>query len=231
MAENTNKICANQYTVKRGDSFYLISHRLGIPLRSLLEANPTINPARLMIGDVLCIPMEETNQHVPQTPVTPTPVTPTPVTPSETQAETQEETPAPAPSETPAETTPEPAPEAPAETTPAPATTPPCPESVQVTVTQGQTLSDIQLEHNINLHTLELANPSQDLSNLATGQVLCVPGINLACALPDTYCIADGESLESVAVKYNLPLASLLRANPCLAPGDFTSGTCIALPK
>ena len=45
------KICAYEYTVKRGDSFYLIAHRLGIPLRDLLDANPEVNPARLTVGD------------------------------------------------------------------------------------------------------------------------------------------------------------------------------------
>ena len=54
-----DKICAYEYTVRRGDSFYLIAHRLGVPLRDLLEANSDVNPARLMVGDVLCIPMEE----------------------------------------------------------------------------------------------------------------------------------------------------------------------------
>ena len=52
-----DKICAYEYTVKRGDSFYLIAHRLGVPLRDLLAANAQVNPARLMVGDVLCIPL------------------------------------------------------------------------------------------------------------------------------------------------------------------------------
>ena len=43
------------YTVRRGDSFYLIAHRLGLPLRDLLDANPDVNPARLKVGDVLRI--------------------------------------------------------------------------------------------------------------------------------------------------------------------------------
>lgn len=42
-----------------GDSFYLIAHKLGVPLRDLLAANRDIHPARLMVGDVLCIPREE----------------------------------------------------------------------------------------------------------------------------------------------------------------------------
>ena len=53
-----DKVCAYEYTVRRGDSFYLIAHRLGVPLRDLLEANPDVNPARLMVGDVLSIPTD-----------------------------------------------------------------------------------------------------------------------------------------------------------------------------
>ena len=52
----TQRSCAYRYTVRRGDSFYLIAQRLNVQLRDLLEANPDIPPARLTIGDVLCIP-------------------------------------------------------------------------------------------------------------------------------------------------------------------------------
>ena len=55
----SERICAEEYVVKKGDSFYLISHKLGVPLRDLLAANRDIHPARLMVGDVLCIPREE----------------------------------------------------------------------------------------------------------------------------------------------------------------------------
>ena len=64
MASN-NRICAEEYVVKRGDSFYLIAHKLGVPLRDLLAANSSIHPARLMVGDVLCIPREEDDSPQP----------------------------------------------------------------------------------------------------------------------------------------------------------------------
>ena len=88
-----DKICAYEYTVKRGDSFYLIAHRLGVPLRDLLAANAQVNPARLMVGDVLCIPLEEDDkpQEEAETAPQPTP------TPEETAPEA-----APAPQTTPA---------------------------------------------------------------------------------------------------------------------------------
>ena len=67
-----DKVCGYEYTVRRGDSVYLIANRLGVPLRDLLEANSDINPARLMVGDVLCIPMEEDDApQVPEVPAVP----------------------------------------------------------------------------------------------------------------------------------------------------------------
>ncbi len=56
-----------QYTIKRGDSFYLIAQRYGIPLANILAANPGVDPARLQVGQVICVP---TGTPVP--PVVPT---------------------------------------------------------------------------------------------------------------------------------------------------------------
>lgn len=62
MSEMNGENCRARYTVKRGDSFYLIAHRMGVTLRDLLEANPDIPPSRLTVGDVLCIPYGQTVQ-------------------------------------------------------------------------------------------------------------------------------------------------------------------------
>ena len=202
MTQNpSNRRCAEEYTVKRGDSFYLIAHKLGVPLRDLLNANSDIHPARLMVGDVLCIPREEddspqngglggTPQPEPETPVVPTPE-----------------------------------PEAPENSGLS------CPVEEQVTVEPNQTAADLQLRGLISRHTLESANPGVDLDHLTAGQRLCVPTENIPCQLPETYTLAANETLESVAMRFNLPVASLLRSNPCLAPQDFEQGVCIILPS
>lgn len=44
------------YTIRRGDSFYLVAQRFGIPLSTLLEANPGVDPARLQVGQIICVP-------------------------------------------------------------------------------------------------------------------------------------------------------------------------------
>ena len=69
-----------------------------------------------------------------------------------------------------------------------------------------------------------------NLDQLTPGQVLCVPTENVPCDVPNSYTLAAGETLDTLAVKFNLPVGSLLRANPCLAPQDFEEGTSVVLP-
>lgn len=206
-----DKVCGYEYTVRRGDSFYLIANRLGIPLRDLLEANNDINPARLMVGDVLCIPMEEDDK--PQEPAPPeTPSIPEEIPPEELLPDESLDIPARPPEVAEDETS-------------------ICPESSRYTLLPGETAADIQLRADINRYTLQNANPTADLDSLTAGQVLCVPSVNRTCPTSSTYTLQAEDSLESVALRLNTSLSALLRANPCLAPSDFTAGRCIHVPQ
>ena len=280
---NTGK-CAEEYVVKRGDSFYLIAHKLGVPLRDLLAANRDIHPARLMVGDVLCVPREEDDS--PQTGGlggsqsggTTTQTTQSGGTTQTTQAtgmagtaQTTQATGTAQGSGTTsgtqttqatgmaqgtgttsgAQTTQATGTTSGAQTAQstgmaqttqptcmtgstgqtAPDTTLPCTEDEQWIVQKGQTVSDLQLRGLVSRHTLETANPGVDLENLSVGQTVCIPKDNVPCALPETYTLAATETLEAVAMRFNLPVASLLRANPCLAPQDFEGGVTVILPK
>ena len=195
------RICAEEYVVKRGDSFYLIAHKLGVPLRDLLAANRNIHPARLMVGDVLCIPREEDDSpdcgglggNTGDGGAT--------VPPADGTLPGQNTRPVPA-----------------------------CPIDQQYSVENGQTVEDIQLRNLLSRHTLQQANPGVNLDQLTPGQVLCVPTENVPCDVPNSYTLAAGETLDTLAVKFNLPVGSLLRANPCLAPQDFEEGTSVVLP-
>jgi len=196
----TNRNCASYYTVKRGDSFYLIAQRLGISLRDLLDANPTIPPSRLLVGDVLCIPASS-GQNPPNDDnnngcVCP----PCPETPSQPEQPEQPEQPY------------------------------VCPPNRRTVVQEGQTASDLQLRYDLSYYTLQTANANTDLEAIKGGDVVCIPESNLPCNLPSTVTLKENETLESIAVTYNLPIASLLRVNPCLAPEDFAQGVTIRLP-
>lgn len=205
---DTNSSCAYQYTVKRGDSFYLIAHRVGVSLRDLLDANPGIPPSRLTVGDVLCIPYGEEVQkpagdgnesgngnHDSVCP-------PCPETPEQPEQPEQPETPSNI-----------------------------CPPNRRTVVQEGQTASDLQLRYDLSYYTLQSANADKDLDALKSGDVVCIPENNLPCNLPTTVTLKENETLETIAVTYNLPIASLLRVNPCLAPEDFAAGVTIRLPN
>ena len=312
---NTGK-CAEEYVVKRGDSFYLIAHKLGVPLRDLLAANRDIHPARLMVGDVLCVPREEddspqtgglggsgttqTTQTTGTAPSTGTTQTTqatgaapstgmtqttqatgaapstgttqstqnTGTTPSTATTQTTQAT-GTAPSTGMTQTTQVTGMAQATGTTQttqvtgtvqatgttqatgatqatgttqavqptcmtgqiAPDTTLSCTEDEQWTVQKGQTVSDLQLRGLVSRHTLETANPGVDFENLRVGQSVCIPKDNVPCELPETYTLAATETLEAVAMRFNLPVASLLRANPCLAPQDFEGGVTVILPR
>ena len=291
---NTGK-CAEEYVVKRGDSFYLIAHKLGVPLRDLLAANRDIHPARLMVGDVLCVPREEddspqtgglggsgTTQTTQTTGTTPT-TQATGAAPSTGMTQTTQAT-GTAPSTGMTQTTQVTGMAQATGTTQttqvtgtvqatgttqttqvtgtvqatgttqatgatqatgttqavqptcmtgqiAPDTTLSCTEDEQWTVQKGQTVSDLQLRGLVSRHTLETANPGVDFENLRVGQSVCIPKDNVPCELPETYTLAATETLEAVAMRFNLPVASLLRANPCLAPQDFEGGVTVILPR
>ena len=220
MSDNTttrpdDTSCAYTYTVKRGDSFYLIARRLGVPLRDLMNANPDIHPARLMVGDELCIPScaeREAQEPAPLPDTFPVPDAP--------NAGNQ---PAPLPDSFPVPDAPGIEPGKPELVT--------CPENRRAVVQEGQTVADLQLEYDRSFHTLEAANPTLDLDDLKAGQTVCVPPVNLPCALPASVVLGEGETLESLSVRFNLPVATLLRANPCLAPDDFSQGVTVKLPQ
>ena len=222
---NTGK-CAEEYVVKRGDSFYLIAHKLGVPLRDLLAANRDIHPARLMVGDVLCVPREEDDS--PQTgglggtgTTQTTQVTGMAQATGTTQATGATQATGTTQAVQPTCMTGQIAPD----------TTLSCTEDEQWTVQKGQTVSDLQLRGLVSRHTLETANPGVDFENLRVGQSVCIPKDNVPCELPETYTLAATETLEAVAMRFNLPVASLLRANPCLAPQDFEGGVTVILPR
>ena len=260
MTQNhTEKICAEEYTVKRGDSFYLIAHKLGVPLRDLLAANRDIHPARLMVGDVLCIPREEDDTPPAGTGSGGTGSTggttnsgntgstggttgsgstgstggttgsvntgsTSGTTDSDSTGSTGGTTNSGSAGSTGGTTNSGSTGSTDSAETETPA--PSCPVDEQ-----GQTVADIQLKNLLSRHTLESANPGVNLDRLRTGQTLCVPTENVPCDVPETYTMGTGETLESLAVKFGLPVARLLRSNPCLAPQDFEAGTVVVLPR
>lgn len=51
------------YTIRAGDTFYLIARRYGISLDELLRANPGVDPDRLYVGQIICVPQGTDQPH------------------------------------------------------------------------------------------------------------------------------------------------------------------------
>ena len=51
-------LCPNGflYTIKAGDTFFLLAQRFGTTVQAIIAANPGIDPNFLQIGQVICIP-------------------------------------------------------------------------------------------------------------------------------------------------------------------------------
>ena len=201
MSETQNN-CSYSYTVRRGDSFYLIAQRTGVQLRDLLEANPDIPPARLTVGDVLRIPYCNTAD-----------------TPAADQPDQNNCGAACEPSQ----------PENGSQGSGGNEGYV-CPANRRAVVQEGQTASDLQLRYNLSYHTLKTANADKDLDALNSGDIVCIPETNIACPLPASVVLGDSDTLETIAMQYSIPIASLLRVNPCLAPEDFKAGVTVRLP-
>ena len=230
---NTGK-CAEEYVVKRGDSFYLIAHKLCVPREE--DDSP-------QTGGLGGSGTAQTTQNTGTAPSTGTTQTTqaTGTAPSTGMTQTTQVTGTVQATGTTQTTQVTGTVQATGTTQAvqptcmtgqiAPDTTLSCTEDEQWTVQKGQTVSDLQLRGLVSRHTLETANPGVDFENLRVGQSVCIPKDNVPCELPETYTLAATETLEAVAMRFNLPVASLLRANPCLAPQDFEGGVTVILPR
>lgn len=47
----------NYYRIKPGDTLYSLARFFNVSLDDLIEANPGIDPNRLMVGQIICIPL------------------------------------------------------------------------------------------------------------------------------------------------------------------------------
>lgn len=54
-----------EHTISKGESFYTLGKKYGIGYKAIAEANPTINPTRLKIGDKIKIPAKSSGASAP----------------------------------------------------------------------------------------------------------------------------------------------------------------------
>ncbi len=86
------------------------------------------------------------------------------------------------------------------------------------TVQSGDTLFDIAVRFGVSLPALQAANPAVDPALLQVGQRLFIPGLDGLSGDLSVHYLAVGETLDSVAWRYGLQTATLVRLNRVLNP-------------
>ncbi|MGI6162267.1 MAG: LysM peptidoglycan-binding domain-containing protein [Christensenellales bacterium] len=104
---------------------------------------------------------------------------------------------------------------------------------IKYRVSRSETVIDILNRIRIPLSVLQQYNPGVDISRLREGQVIIVPESipGRRCPYGIYYIIQDGDTLLSIARNFDISTVELLKVNRGLLPRDFTPGRMICLPK
>ena len=111
---------------------------------------------------------------------------------------------------------------------------PPCPQKNFYNVRPGDTLNEIAQRFNVSLDDLIEANPGVDPDALNVGQVICIPLATLPVACPQgsiTYIIRPGDNFYRIALRFNIAVADVVRANPNVNPNALLVGQRICVPR
>ncbi len=229
------------YTIKAGDTLYALANRFNTTVAAIRRANPGIDPTQLMIGQVICIPVPA-----------PTP-TPLPCPGGQLYTVRAGDTlfnlarrfnttvddildanpglvrpirvgqviciPVPAPTTTP---------------TPTPI---PCPGGQLYTVRAGDTLLNLANRFNTTVDDILDANPGL-VRPIRVGQVICIPvpaptvtPTPVPCPDGQLYQIRSGDTLFSIARRFNVSVNDILDANPLITdPNSLRVGQIICIP-
>jgi len=163
------------YTIKQGDTLYMLAIRYNTTVEAIMMINPGIDPNNLQIGQVICIP----------------------------------------------------------ETTPPP---PRCPMgSFAYTIKAGDTLYDLAIRYNTTVMAIMAINPGIDPNNLRIGQVICIPETTPPppkCPMGSfAYTIKPGDTLYMLAIEYDTTVKAIMDLNPGIDPNNLRVGQVICIPE
>ncbi|MFO8060462.1 MAG: LysM peptidoglycan-binding domain-containing protein, partial [Bacillota bacterium] len=219
------------YAVRRGETLTSIARKFGVTVTALRRANPGIDPDRLAIGQVICIPgvADELCPDGQLYTVRPTDsmfsiarrfgitlsrmIAANPWIPDPSLIYPGEQLCVPV-----------------AVDPPAP---PRCPGGILYAVRRGETLTSIARKFGVTVTALRRANPGIDPDRLAIGQVLCIPGVaDELCPGRRLYTVRRSDSMFSIARAQGVSLNALIRANPQIPDPDLIyPGEQLCIPR
>lgn len=107
-------------------------------------------------------------------------------------------------------------------------------DNVTILMPMGWSYATLLTRYGISYNALAAANPGLNLDAIPAGQRVCIPpmGSRQLCAKGTrSHVIAQGETLDTLAQRFNTTVARLLRINASLAPADFIAGQVICAPE
>lgn len=107
---------------------------------------------------------------------------------------------------------------------------PVCPGGFFYTVVSGDTLFLIATRFNTTVTAILQANPGLDPDRLVVGERICIPAAPPQICRGFEYTVAAGDTLTSIAFRFNTTVAAILQANPGLNPDFIVIGQRICIP-
>ncbi len=159
------------YTIKSGDTLYMLAIRYNTTVQAIIAINPGIDPNNLQIGQVICIP-----GAVPPPPTCPV-------------------------------------------------------GTFSYTIKAGDTLYMLAITYNTTVEAILAVNPGLNPNNLQIGQVICIPQTTPPPCNGVYYAVRPGDTLYSIAAMFNIPLSTLIAANPGVDPNNLQIGQLICIPR
>ncbi|MDP2857283.1 MAG: LysM peptidoglycan-binding domain-containing protein [Bacillota bacterium] len=220
------------YVVRAGDTFFLLAQRFGTTVAAIQAANPTVNPNNLQVGQTICIPGAAPPGVCPTgtfaylvqagdtffllaqrfgTTVAAIQAANPTVNPNNLQI---------------------------GQTLCIPGAAPPptvCPAgSFAYVVRVGDTLFLLAQRFGTTVAAIQALNPTVDPNDLIVGSTLCIPGaappVTTCPAGSAPYTIQAGDTLATLAVRFQTTVAAILAVNPGLQPENLRIGQVICIP-
>lgn len=100
-------------------------------------------------------------------------------------------------------------------------------------VQNGQTFTDLLLQHNVSYQAMRSANPFLPTTRLSPGTRYCVPPSGSRRLCPSgtqSYVMGQYEDLNTLAELFGVSPGLFLTVNTQLAPSDFKAGRVVCVP-